>query len=190
MMVRSLARRCMGMLALAWGLGAHGQESPELELNRSQVSFISEAPLETIGATNRQLEGKVDRAMRTFSIKVPMVAFKGFNSPLQREHFNENYMATAQWPFAGFEGRIIEEVDLRQPGTYKVRAKGLLTIRGVSIERIVPCTLEVGPAGTHVRSSFEVVLSDHGIRIPRVVERKVAATVLVRADLYFGAAKP
>ncbi len=38
-------------------------------------------------------------------------SFKGFNSALQKEHFNENYMESENFPYASFEGKIIEDID-------------------------------------------------------------------------------
>lgn len=55
------------------------------------------------------------------------------------------------------------------------------------MDRVIPCTLEVSETGVRVRSRFEVAVADHGIRIPRVVQQKVAAIVQVDLDLLFTA---
>ena len=164
---------------------AFGQSRDIVRLARSTVSFVSEAPLEVIKASTDRSKGALDRDERSFAIQVPMVEMQGFNAPLQREHFNENYMVSAQWPYATFSGRIIEAVDLRVAGTHQVRAKGSLVIRGQAQERVIPCTIEVTASGVRVRATFEVPVADHGIRIPRVVQQKVAATVKVDVDLTF-----
>ena len=52
-----------------------------------------------------------------------MRSFQGFNSPLQKEHFNENYVESDKFPDASFKGKVIEDVDLSKDGTYEVRAK-------------------------------------------------------------------
>lgn len=156
-----------------------------LVMDRSKVTFVSEAPLERITAVNTSCNGLLDRDERTFAVKIPIVAFQGFNAPLQREHFNENYMVSARFPFATFQGRLIETFDLGEPGTHAVRAKGTLTIRGQARERILPCTVTVDSTGARIVSTFDVVLEDHGIQIPRVVQRKIAATVRVDVDVHF-----
>ena len=66
-----------------------------------------------------------------------------------------------------------------------MRAKGELSIHGVVRERIIPCTLVVTAEGVRVTSSFEVLLSDHDIRIPKVVQQKIASVVQVKLDLLF-----
>lgn len=164
---------------------ARAQERDLVRVNRATVRFTSEAPLETITAACTEVKALLDRNDRSFAVQVSVVGFEGFNAPLQREHFQENYMVAKQWPMATFTGRVIEALDMRATGANTVRAKGELTIRGVAQERIIPCTIEVGPDGVRVRSAFEVPVDDHGIRIPRVVQQKVSAVIRVEVDLLF-----
>lgn len=163
----------------------HGQEPKRWRLKRSLVSFVSEAPLERISADNQRSTGVLDLDSRGFAVQIPIVDFEGFNAPLQREHFNENYMVSGDYPHASFSGRIIESVDLAVPGTYSVRAKGDLNIRGVKQERIIPCKVVVAAEGIRVTSTFDVAVDEHAIRIPRVVQQKVAAVVSVKVDALF-----
>ncbi len=53
-----------------------------------------------------------------------MESFQGFNSTLQREHFNENYIESDKYPEARFSGKVIEDIDFSKDGTYIIRAKG------------------------------------------------------------------
>ena len=154
-------------------------------VKKSEVSFVSDAPMERIAAANRSASGIVDIKDRDFVVRIPMRSFTGFNSQLQLEHFQENYVESKTWPNALFEGRIIEAMDLTVEGTYDVRAKGRFTLHGVTRERLIPCQLVVARAGVRVIARFDVLLADHGIRIPRVVQQKLAATVQVKIDLLF-----
>ncbi|MBL7955216.1 MAG: YceI family protein [Flavobacteriales bacterium] len=161
------------------------QEPVRWRMNRSLITFVSEAPLEHITATNTKAAGVVELGTRSFAVQVPVVEFQGFNAPLQREHFNENYMVSTTWPNITFAGRIIESIDLSVPGRYSVRAKGELVVHGVTKERIVPCEVVVTSDGIRVTSNFDVALDEHGIRIPRVVQQKVAPVVNVKVDVLF-----
>jgi hypothetical protein len=161
------------------------QKDSLLHLTRSLVSFVSDAPLELIQASLRTAKGVMDPANRTFAIQVPVADFDGFNSPLQREHFSENYLESAVHPRAVFKGRVIESLDLRTPGTTLVRAKGTFNLHGVERERIIECRIAVGQDGVRVTSTFRVLLEDHAIRVPRVVQRKVAPEAAVTVDLLF-----
>jgi len=164
-------------------LGISAQE--RWRVNKSLVSFVSDAPMEHIIAENTRSSGIIELETRSFAVQIPIKEFQGFNGPLQREHFNENYMASELYPHATFVGRIIESVSLVIPGTQEVRAKGKLTIHGVEKERIIPCKVVVAENGIRITTTFDVAVDEHGIRIPRVVQQKIAAVVTVKVDLLF-----
>lgn len=164
-----------------------GQDDGRWKVHRSKVGFVSDAPLERIAAELTTAQGVIDIGGRAFAVRIPVADMEGFNSPLQREHFNENYLRTDRFPFATFEGRIIESVDLRVPGTHRVRTKGRFNLHGVERERIIECDLVVVSDGIRVTSLFPVRLEDHEIRIPRVVQQKIAPEVQVTVDLLFRA---
>jgi hypothetical protein len=147
-----------------------------------EVSFVSEAPLEIISAKSNKLRGVIDPQKNTFAFSVTVISFEGFNSPLQREHFNENYMETGRFPEASFRGKIIEDVDLMSPGTYEVRSKGQLSIHGVQREVIVRSTISVVGRNTHVKAELDVVLEDHDIKVPKIVNQKIASVIRVTVD--------
>lgn len=147
-----------------------------------KLSFKSDAPLEVIQAKSNKLRGAIDTAKQTFAWSVDIKTFEGFNSPLQREHFNENYMESKKYPKASFTGKIIENIDFKKNGTYSVRAKGQLTIHGVEQERIIKSQLEVDGNKLRVQSSFSVLLADHNITIPKVVYQKIAEEIAVTVN--------
>lgn len=149
------------------------------EVNKGMVRFYSDAPHELIRAATQELKGAIDLKRKTFAFKVAIVSFMGFNSPLQREHFNENYMETTQYPEATFSGKIIEDTDLGVEGTYKVRAKGRLKIHGVEQERIIDVEVKNKAGKLVVQAEFPVLLGDHNIKIPKVVYDKLAPEIHV-----------
>jgi hypothetical protein len=66
--------------------------------NNGIIGFVSEAPLEVIRAKTDEMKGAIDTHDRTFLFSVNVSSFHGFNSGLQREHFNENYLETPKFP--------------------------------------------------------------------------------------------
>src|SRR5437763_10372807 len=68
--------------------------------NTGEVKFVSQAPLETIKATSKKLTCVLDADKRTYAFSIAITSFDGFNSPLQKEHFNENYMDSSKIPSA------------------------------------------------------------------------------------------
>lgn len=160
-------------------LSAVAQSSKLYEVVKGEISFRSEAPKELISASSDQLKGLIDIQKRTFAFKVPMSSFLGFNSRLQQEHYNENYLETNQFADATFKGKIVEDVDLSKDGEYSVRAKGQMSIHGVQAERIVQADVRVKNGVVNVSSAFTVGLSDHNIKIPRLVFEKLSSEIKV-----------
>ena len=142
-----------------------------------QVDFTSDAPLEMIKAASDNLAGVLNLEDRSFSFSIPMNSFQGFNSALQKTHFNENYLETEKYPKSTFNGKIIEEVNFRSSGTLKIRAKGKLVIHGIEQDRIIRCTIKISPGRISVDSDFTVLLEDHDITIPSIVQQKIAEVI-------------
>ena len=143
------------------------------------IVFKSDASMELIKASSNQLKGIFSAEKKQFAFTVNINTFKGFNSPLQLEHFNENYLESDKFPRASFEGKIIEDIDLSRNGAYTIRAKGNLTVHGVVQERIIKCEMTIKNGIVSVKSNFTVLLSDHNISIPKVVHEKLASEIKV-----------
>jgi len=165
--------------------GFKEQPSELYQTTNGKISFKSDAPLEVIRAASNELIGLIDIGKNNFSFKIDIRSFQGFNSPLQKEHFNENYMESDKYPNASFKGKIIEDVDFSVDGTYQVRAKGTLTIHNVSRERIIQSDITVKKNIITVHSNFTVLLSDHNIPIPQVVYQKLANEIKVEMNATF-----
>jgi len=147
--------------------------------NNGAVIFRSDAPLELISAHSSELRGKLDADKKVFAFSVRINTFSGFNSLLQREHFNDNYLESDQYPTASFSGKIIEDIDFSADGIYTVRAKGNLAIHGVVQERIIKSDLVIKKGLISIRSNFTVLLEDHNIAIPKIVHEKLASEIKV-----------
>lgn len=143
------------------------------------TKFTSEAPLELIKAQSNKTTGVIDCANKTVAFSIDIDSFDGFNSGLQKEHFKENYMETERYPKATFKGKLIEDVDFNKNGTYAVRAKGIFNIHGTEKEKIVKVKITVKDKEILVDASFEVPLEDHNIKIPKVVNQKIASIIMV-----------
>lgn len=166
-------------LAVLFAISAYIPAPRLYKTGDAKINFRSDAPLELIRASSNSLLGLLDTAKKNFSFRVPISSFEGFNSRTQREHFNENYMQTEQYPEASFKGKIIEDIDLSKDGTYIVRAKGMLNIHGVEKERIIKTELTIRNGSINLKSNFTVLLSDHDIPIPKVVYQKLANEIQV-----------
>lgn len=152
-------------------------------VNKGSVKFTSDAPLELIEAESKTLQGALKFSDRSFVFRSPMNTFDGFNSSLQKTHFNTNYLETAKYPFTQYEGKIIEDIDFSKPGTLTVRGKGRFTCHGVEQERIIKCQVIIGSSSIKIKSEFTVLLDDHDIKIPSVMNNKIAEEITVILDI-------
>ena len=143
------------------------------------ITFTSDAPLELIQASSNKLNGWLNPDSKQFSFTIDIKTFKGFRIFMQQKHFNENYLESDKYPQASFEGKIIEDVDLHHDGLYSIRAKGNLSIHGVIQERIIKCNLIIKNKLVSIKANFIVLLANHNISIPKILDQKLASNIKV-----------
>lgn len=153
-----------------------------MQIKKSEVKFISKADLETIQAASNKLKGKIIRSNNKFEFLLSIESFLGFNSPLQREHFLENYMEAELFPKATFVGNIIDPIDWDKQGISNFRTKGKLTIHGVSQECIIKVQLVTEGEVRKFKSDFNVMLKDYNIEIPRLVKQKISEEIKINVS--------
>lgn len=171
------------ILMLLWLSGSPfrlaAQNTAPFKCENGKIQLRSDAALELIQAWTNKLKGAIDPTAQTFAWSVEIRYLEGFNSPLQREHFNENYMESTKFPAATFTGKIIEKTDFSKPGVQLIRAKGQLKIHGVEQERIIKCQVENKGGKLYVNARFFVPVADHNITIPRIVYQKISEEIEV-----------
>lgn len=160
-------------LMIALCIQLHAQK---FSMSDGSIHFVSNAPLEIIEARSSQLKGILDMESRAFAFEVVIHTFEGFNSPLQQTHFFENYMETKTFPKAQFVGKVLEPFD---PNSSQYRAKGRLTIHGVTQEVLLPVVLHMTDTEIQFESDFIARLNEYNIRLPRIVYQKVAESIEV-----------
>lgn len=167
------------LFAVAFFSYVESQGQNKYTIQKASLEFTSEAELELIKAASLETRGVIDPATNQFAFSVDVTTFKGFNSALQREHFNEKYMESEKFPKASFSGKIIEQIDFSKNGTYEVRAKGDLDVHGVKQTRIIRGKISINNRTIQVNAQFTIPLSDHNISIPTIVSQKIATQIQV-----------
>jgi len=155
------------------------QAQKKFNAENGEINFLSNAELELIKASSDKLKGIIDPSTNQFAFSVIVASFKGFNSDLQREHFNEKYMESEKYPRITFTGKIIEQVDFTTDGAHEVRAKGDLDIHGQKQTRIIKSKITITNGALSIETDFKVPLADHNISIPRIVNQKIATEIEV-----------
>lgn len=154
-----------------------------LKVHEGRIDFVSAAPLERIEAGSSTVKGVMNLESGSFAFRASINSFKGFNSPLQQIHFQENYMESDKYPYATFEGKLVDEIPFDRPGEYSVRAKGKFTVHGVKQERIIRGDVFVSENEVRIVTNFRVALVDHEIHVPRIVNQKISEHIDVSIDI-------
>lgn len=159
----------------------------------NRVVFFSDAPLEDFeGVTDRidgfvflageGLGGETDLAESELYFEVDLASIDT-GIGLRNRHMRNNYLETDEFPFAAFQGRVGELV--RDPaGGFRAVASGTLTIHGVDQEREVSCTVDRDSGELRVRCAFSVMLSDHDIKVPKLMFMKIDEEMRLELDLF------
>lgn len=146
------------------------------------VYFLSEAFIQNIEAHSVKLGGAIRLDDRTFAFSIPIASFE-FERALMQEHFNENYLESEKYPRATFTGKLLDTTNFAIPGTYAVTAAGKLTIHGVSQERTIHGVIVSVKNRLTLEAQFPVKISDHNIKIPRLLFETIAETVNVKVNM-------
>lgn len=172
-------------LILTYFLMAFGFPTKDLYEGQGSVEFMSEAPMETIQAKSEELKGLLDLEKKTFAFSIRIKTFEGFNSPLQKEHFNEHYLQSDLYPKATFTGNLIGEFNCESNCDKELIAKGKMTIHNESQIVVIPLTLTKKKEQIIAHSTFEVLLADYNISIPKILEAKISPSINVKVEVNF-----
>ncbi|MDP4208005.1 MAG: YceI family protein [Bacteroidota bacterium] len=165
-------------------LGSFQLMSAQKYISKSgHIWFISNTPMEVIEGHNRQAVSTLDVSTGDVAFMMLIKAFE-FKIALMQEHFNENYMESDKIPKSSFKGKItnIGKIDFKKDGSYAAEVSGDLTIHGVTKAVSTKGTIEVKGKVITTKAKFTVSPKDYGIKIPSLVESKVAKEVEINVD--------
>ena len=147
------------------------------------IQFIASTPLETIDPVNNHVSCILDTENGNLVFQMKMISFK-FEKALMEEHFNEKYVESDKFPKSTFVGRVQNWDDFNWNGTEQnIVVKGKITIHGIEKEIIVKGVIETSKSTIFLSSSFDIIISDFSIEIPRLVRDKISETVKVEVNV-------
>jgi polyisoprenoid-binding protein YceI len=142
------------------------------------VFFHSEALSQNIDASNNGVNIALNPANNELSLIVPVNLFE-FKSGKMKTDFNEDYMQTDEYPRATFVGKINEPIDYTKDGVYTITATGDMTVLGVKQGRTETGILTIEGKKVTIESHFKIETKDFSIRIPKILQNKVADLMYV-----------
>lgn len=165
-------------------LAINGFSQEKYYTKTGKAYFLSHTDVIDIDGTNKQ-------AISFFDVKsgeiVCAMLIKGFEFTLATaaEHFNETYMESHLYPKANFKGKIVDydKIDISKKGLLNITVTGDLTLHGVTKTVTVPATVDIKEGSAIGKCNFKVSISDYGIKVPAVVEDRVAKIVDIEVEL-------
>ena len=160
-----------------------GQQAYQVALESDRlVRFTSSTAIDEFEGTTERLDGLVllnteeltDRtggAESEIYFEVDLASLDTGIGMRDRQMRN-SYLEVDRYPYAAFGGTIEQVVSL--PGEmYQVTTQGILGIHGIEQERALTCNLATVNEGYRVNCAFPVFLSDHDIKIPKLMFLKL-----------------
>lgn len=173
------------LLSMAIVLAQSSAKAQSRLIDRSgTVRFYSSAPMEDIEATNNSALGIVEIPSGKAAVSILIKGFK-FEKALMQEHFNENYMESDKYPKATFSGQITDPSMLTKLGSFQTEIQGQMTLHGVTKDLTMLCQFNVSEKEITVKSTFNLVVADYDIEIPKLVRNNIAKEVEVTANFKF-----
>ena len=150
-----------------------------------KISFDATSPNspEKVEAINRTVTCVVDTKTGNIQFAALMKGFE-FEKALMQEHFNENYVESDKFPKAEFKGQITNNatINYNGGGSYEVNVKGKLSIHGQTKHIEVTGTLIAKGGIVTLHSSFDILLADFKVSIPRLYTDNISKTIKITVD--------
>jgi len=160
---------------------------------KSHVTFVSDAPLETMTGKSSKVTGTLsvdpaDITKTSGSFEVPVVSLRTGND-LRDEHLQgDGWLDAKNNPKVHFE---ITEIVLGKKASSaleknkdtKVQVNGKLTAHGITRPVTTHGTVHWSDTALLIKAEFTLKLEDHQVSVPSIVRLKVANEIDVSVDL-------
>src|SRR6267154_2307018 len=151
--------------------------------DKSYVKFFSDAAIEDITAENTKSSSIFNETTGDVVFSIPIKEFE-FAKSLMKEHFNEKYMETEQFPKSTFQGKV-SGYQSAVSSEQKATASGKLTIHGVTQDVQLPGTIINANGALTMKAKFMVKLADYKIKIPQLLWKNIAEEVEVTVEFNY-----
>lgn len=166
---------------LLFTLAAFAQE--KFYTKDGKISFNGSTVMENIEAYNQGAVAVLNIKTGELQFAVLVKGFE-FKKALMQEHFNSDYLESDKFPKAEFKGQISNnnEIDYAKNGVSPVTVKGKLTIHGETKNIEAPGTITIKDGKILANSTFNVLLADYKIVVPRMVRDYISKRITITAD--------
>ena len=145
----------------------------------------SKAAFEPIKASNNNTVSIIDSSNGQIAAVILISEFD-FRLGLMQEHFNENYLESNVYPKSTFEGQIKNFNVLNLNENVMIHEiTGNLTIKGVAKKISTIAEISKLDNQIKIKSDFSIMLSDFGVKIPKIVFKKIDEEVKISLNFTY-----
>ena len=145
----------------------------------------SKAAFEPIKASNNNTVSIIDSSNGQIAAVILISEFD-FRLGLMQEHFNENYLESNVYPKSTFEGQIKNFNVLNLNENVMIHEiTGNLTIKGVAKKISTIAEISKLDNQIKIKSDFSIMLSDFGVKIPKIVFKKIDEEVKISLNFIY-----
>lgn len=176
-----------GLILLLLSLFIPAKSQDTLWFTRTgHIYFISHTDIIDIDANHYQTASFLNTRSGEIAFTLLMKSFQ-FTLPLAEEHFNENYVESEKFPKATFKGKVVDfdPSRLAPDIDYQVVVQGDLTMHGVTSAVREKGVLRKSGNEIRATSKFSILLETYHIKIPNIVEDKVAKEIPIEVNLKY-----
>ncbi|CAN1486674.1 Lipid/polyisoprenoid-binding, YceI-like [Flavobacteriaceae bacterium] len=158
----------------------------KIATNSGTIFFEASLPaFEEVKANNNNVSCVVNTTTGEISSLAFISEFQ-FKMAMMEEHFNANYLESSKYPKATFKGNI-HGFNLAIIGNVPKDfiLTGKLSMHGKSKNISTIARIQKTQSGLQIATNFKVNTSDFGIKIPKIVQYKIAETVTIKANFEF-----
>ncbi len=173
------------------------------EGGRDVVTFTSKAPLETIVGKTSAAKGFIEVDINDIKnsingkFEVDLTSLKT-GIDMRDGHMRDNYLETDKFPKAVFELSSVKETNsttLEDQKPVELTVDGNFTLHGVTKPMTIALTITYFAESEstkqrlpgdllHIEGTFDVLLTDHNIEIPKFVILKLDDKQVINIDLF------
>lgn len=166
---------CVFFSTVGMAQSKYGSKTGTIIFEASVPSF------EEVKAVNENVSAILNTDNGAF-VSLALVKGFRFKVALMEEHFNENYIESSKFPKAIFKGKLQDFVFSEVSETVsEYILKGTITIRDVTEPFETSVRIKKINETIELQTEFELKPEEFNIKIPKIVNNKIANEVFVKA---------
>lgn len=152
------------------------------------VKFISKTPIESFEGITNQIDGYMywegddltNKSKLYFEVNLDAL---DTGIGLRNRHMKENYLKTFRYPYAQFNGKVINEERVSESKSM-LKVEGEMFIHGVANKMIVEGRIDKNKPSYRIQTEFNIKLSDYKIEIPSLMFMRISEDIKLVLDFY------